>query len=225
MNIKDIDIDILLPTSKKLDRLDNLLCQIYACLNSGLKTRVTIGMTGDYRELYARLTKDQIDKIRFIKDCPEGGEVGHPALKYMLENFDYSDWITFVNDDDCTPSWALKHLWDKREGVSMVLGQAIGVSRERHFNLSAWKLGPMPDISINHICAGNGIYNMRSLEKLPKPWWNLIRTGDYDFVKRMEKHFPYKIIPSVVLMLSFAELSNLGVEFNFNFNKAYGKIL
>lgn len=223
MEVKDIDVDIFIPTSKKLKNLETLLCQIYIALNSGINTRVTIGMKGEYPELMQRLTPNQLPRIRFIKDAPEGGEVGHLAIQYMLEELTWADWVRYICDDDCITPWGLKHMWEARHGVSMVVGQALGVSREKHYDFTAWKLGP--SITFCHVAGNQVMFNMRSLEKLPKPWWGPSRTYDFDFIKRMSENFPYRIIPSVVDVMSFAELENLGREFQQNFHALYGGIL
>lgn len=214
------DIDVFIPTSKRPERLNNLLCQIYIALNSGVDTRVTVAMEGDYPELMKRLSVHQIATIRFIKDAPQGNAA--IPLKHCIENYEWNDWVLIsACDDDCLLPWGLKHLWDATKGVSMVIGQTLGVSRKQHYDFSAWKIG----ISVVPCHVSTVMVNMRSLERLPKPWIDIDPLTDYLLVKRMADHFPYRIIPNVCHVQSFAEIENLGKEFSDQFGQLYGALL
>jgi hypothetical protein len=219
------DLDVLIPTAKNKKHLNTLLTQINTALHCGLNTRVTIGMMGDYPELTERLNPKDSDRIRFIKDAPEGGEVGHRAIKYIFENPDieWTDWMRYICDDDLATPWGYKHLWGAKDGFSMVVGQALGVSRNTHYDFSHWKLGV--GIIFCHVAGSQIIFNRRDLEKLEKPWWDLSRTYDYDFIKRMSVNYPFKIIPNVVDILAFAEFENLGSDFKSQFMNLYGHLV
>jgi hypothetical protein len=212
------DIEVFIPTLKQ--RTNNLLCQIHTALNSGLNVRVTLSLPDEsYPEIIENLTESELKYIRLIKNVPQG-EPSIP-IKYCLENIEWGDWLLSVGDDDCILPWGLKHLWDARENVSMVIGQTIGVSRNKHYDFSAWKIGYR--IIPCHVSIA--FINMRSLEKLPKPWLEIDPLSDFKQIERMSNHFPYKIIPSVVHVQSFANMENLGNEFTKNFMEVYGHML
>lgn len=228
--MNDIDLDIFIPTAKNPKHLNTLVGQIMGALYCGLNTRVTIGMKGEYPELMNILSPKQIERMRFYKDVPEGDpdksdeiHPAHPAIRHMLENIEWVDWVRILCDDDLTPSWSYQHMWEARADAYMVMGQGLGVSREKHYDLTAWKLGR--SIQFCHLSANLTLFNMRMLEKLPKPWWLMHRTADFDFVKRYTDNFKYKIIPSVVDVVAFAERENLGDDFNKHFSDFYGEIL
>lgn len=228
------DIDVVIPTAKQLDRLDNLVCQINTSLNSGVDTRVVILMEGEYPELMERLTSKQIEKIMFVKDAPQG----NPSLpiKHCIENVELSEWMYSVGDDDCILPWGLKHLWEATQNiynvqnilnasnvdkVSMVIGQTLGVSRDNHYDLSLWKIGH--GIIPCHV--STALINVNRLRSLPKPWFEIDQLSDYLLIKRMSENFPYKIIPNVVHCQAFANVENLGPDFGAYFQKTYGHLL
>ena len=212
------DIDVFIPTLKQ--RTDNLLCQIHTVLNSGLNVRVTLSISDEhYPEVVENLTEKELKALRIITRVPQG-EAAIP-IKYCLENFEWADWVYPISDDDCVLPWGLQHLFEATEGVGMVMGQTIGVSRKKHYDFSLWKLG----IEIAPCHASTAMYNMRCLEKLPKPWYEIDPLSDFKLIEKMSKNFPYKIIPSVVHVQAFAELENLGREFSDSFMKIYGCLL
>lgn len=212
-----VDLDVLIVTRKK--RLDNLLCQVHTILNSGMNTRVTIGIEGEYPEFVSKLFPAQLERIRIVSGVPQGDP--SIPIQYCMENLEWSDWMYSSADDDCILPWGLKHLWENRDGVSMVIGQTIGVSRERHLDFSAWKIGR--SIEVCHV--STALINMRSLEKLEKPWLTVDPVSDFHLIDRMAKLYPYKITPSVVSVQAFAELNNLGDVFCENYMKIYGHLL
>lgn len=213
------DVDVLIATSKKLERLDNLICQVHTVLNSGINSRVTVAMEGFYPEFICRFTDEQFKRIRIIDDAPQGSP--SIPIKYCMENIEWSDWLYSTADDDCLLPWGLKHLMEATKDVSMVIGQTLGVSRQRHFDLSAWKIGR--EIIPCHV--SSALINMRSLEMLPKPWLEIDPLSDYFLIEKMSGKFPYKIIPSVISVQAFAELENLGQKFSEDFNKIYGHLV
>lgn len=210
------DIEFLIATQKK--RLEGLLCQIHIALNSGLNVRVTVGMDGEYPELMEKLPESYKDKIRFVKNVPQGT----PSISfgYLYENMDWDGWIYAVADDDIVLPWGLKHLWENREGVSMVIGQTIGVSRDDHFDFSGWKIGY--EVVENHV--STAFINSKDLSKLPKPWIVNEPNSDYLIIKRMADHFKYRVIPNVVHVQAFAKFENLGEEFKESYMNIYGHL-
>lgn len=213
------DIDILIPTSKKPERLNNLLCQIHTVLNSGINTRVTLAMDGPYPSLTSQLSHYPLSKVRLVYGAPQGS----PAIPaaYCMENLEWGDWMLNVSDDDCVLPWGLRHLWEATKDVSMVIGQTIGVSRTKHLDFSAWKIG----IGVIPCHVSTALINMRSLETLPKPWYRDDPLCDYLLIQRMSENFPFKIIPSVVHVQAFAEIENLGPEFGQIFRDVYGDLI
>ena len=212
------DLDVFIPTLKQ--RLNGLVCNIHTIFNSGLNVRVTISLPdNDYPELMELLTEKEKECIRFVPNVPQG-EPSIP-IKHCLENVELLEWVYLVADDDCVLPWGLQHLWEAREGYSMVMGQVLGVSRNKHLDFTAWKIGF--DIIESHV--STAMYNMRSLEKLPKPWYEISPISDYLLIRRMAENFTYNIIPSVVHVQAFAELDNLGPIFMNNFSKLYGHLL
>lgn len=212
------DIDVFIPTLKK--RTDNLLCQVHTALNSGLNARVTISIPdNDYAELINKLTDKEKINIRLIKKVPQG-EPSIP-IKYCLENESWSNWLLIIADDDCLMPWGLKHLYDATPGMGMVMGQTLGVSRNMHLDFSSWKIG----VGVIPCHCSTAFYNVRMLEKLSKPWCEIDPLSDYRLIQKMAENFPYKIIPSVCHVQSFAELENLGTDFSAKFHNLYGHLL
>lgn len=213
------DIDVVIPTAKQLERLNNLVCLINIIQNSGVRARAYIVMEGEYPELMERMTPKNLEKMAFCKNAPQGGP--SIPIKYALENLSLSDWVTVIADDDCLLPWGLKHLWEATNNVSMVVGQTLGVSRKDHYDLSSWKIG----IGIIPCHVSTALFNMRKIETLSKPWLEIDPLSDYILIKRMAETFPYKIIPNVVHCQAFANLENLGDDFGDYFNKTYGHLL
>lgn len=212
------DLDVFIPTLKQ--RTDNMLCQAHTVLNSGLNVRLTVSLPdNDYPELMDNLTPKEKEKVRLIPNVPQG-EPSIP-VKHCIENIDWSDWMYFPADDDCVLPWGLKHLWEGRDGVSMVIGQTLGVSRKEHLDFSAWKIG----YGVIPCHVSTALFHMPSLKSLPKPWYNIGPLADYELIKYMSANFAYKIIPSVVHVQAFAELENLGTEFASQFKMLYGHLL
>jgi hypothetical protein len=212
------ELDVFIPTIKK--KLNGLLCNVHTVLNSGLRVRVTISLPDDsYPEFMDKLTEEERSCIRLIKNVPQG----NPSIpiQFCMENLDWLEWVYMAADDDCILPWALKHLWEAREGVSMVMGQVIGTSREKHLDFSEWKIG----IDIIRCHVNTAMYNFNSLRTLPKPWLEIDPCSDYLMIKRFADNFPYKIIPSVVHVSAFAELENLPEDFVIMFKRMYGHIL
>lgn len=214
------DIDLYIPTAKQIERLPSLLAQINAGLNSGLNARVTISMDGEYPELNRSLSDEQIKKIRFVQ-APQGNP--SITIEHCLENTEWADWLYIAGDDDAILPWGLKHLYEARECVSMVLGQVLCVSREKHWDLSSYKVGQV--IVPCHISGANLLINTRSMEKLEKPWLINDPQSDYFLIKRMAENFKYTIIPSVVAVLCLCELDNLGTEFTAHWMSQYGRFV
>jgi hypothetical protein len=216
--MKTFDVDVFIPTLK--NRTANLICQIHTALNSDVKSRVTISIPDDdYPELMDQLTTQEKEKVRILKNVPQG-EPSIP-IKYCLENYGWCDWIFNDADDDCLLPWGLKHLLEASQNVSMVVGQIIGVSRDKHYDFSSWKIGH----SITQCHISKILFHFPSLVKLPKPWLEINPVSDFIFAKRMADNFAYKIIPSVVSVAAFAELYDLGVDFESNFRLLYGSML
>ena len=215
---KVFDLDVIIPTRKK--QTNNLLCQVHTVLNSGFNVRVTIGIPdSEYHEFFENLTNREKECIRLMKNVAQGSP--SIAFIYMLENMDWVDWIFPTADDDCILPWGLKHLLEVHNDMGMVMGQSLGVSREKHLDFSSWKIGH----SITECHCSTAIYNMRKMETLSKPWFENSPVSDFLLIKRMSENFPYKIIPSVVHVQAFAELENLGSIFTENFNKLYGHLI
>lgn len=214
----EFDVDVFIPTRKTL--LGNLNCQVQAVLNSGVNARATVSIGDDsYPEFTDNLTPEQLNRVRVIPNVPQGS--ASICIKHCLENIEWAPWVLTVADDDCLLPWGLKHLWDAREGVSMVIGQTLGLSRERHLDFTAWKIG----IGVTSCHVSTAMINMRSMATLRKPWMDLDPLSDFLMIKRMADNFPYRIIPSVVHVQAFAELDNLGSDFIRNFNSIYGHLL
>lgn len=228
------DLDVVIPTAKQLDRLDNLVCLINIVQNSGINSRAYIVMQGEYPELMERMTQRNLDRMEFCKTAPQG----HPCLpiEYALGELELSEWFISIADDDCLLPWGLKHLFDATKDivgaknlmnsanidkVGMVIGQTLGVSRVDHYDLSLWKIG----IGVIPCHVSTALVNVPMLRKLERPWLPIDPLADYLLIKRMSETFPYKIIPNVVHCQAFADVENLGEEFGAYFKKTYGHLL
>lgn len=199
------EIDVLIPTAKK--RVDNLLFQIRSALGQGLDVRVTIAMNGEYPELMERLTDEEKKKMRFVTDAPDGC-IGNPAVLHALETLDWADWYFQTGDDDALLPWGLKHLYENREGVCMVVGRALCVTKDGHKDLTPWEVGKTLEFcKVSGACA---LFNFRAVEKLPRPWWNPgSQVSDFELIHRMSRMCPYRLIPSVIFVLALEETSVL----------------
>lgn len=218
MTESEIDIDVFIPTLKK--RTNGLLCNVHTVLNSGLNVRVTVSIPDEsYPDLMDGLTDREKACIRIIPNVPQG-EPSIP-IKHCVENVEWAEWLYMIADDDCILPWALQHLWNARKGVAMVMGQVIGTSRKDHLDFSGWKIG----LSITECHVSTAMYNTKRLQELPKPWYEIDPLSDYKFIKKFSDHFPHKIIPSVVHVQAFAELSNLSPDFCADFYRIYGRLL
>ena len=212
------DVDVFIPTLKQ--RTNSLLCNVHTAFNSGLNVRVTVSLPDDsYDELMDNLTEKEKNLTRLIPNVPQGSAA--IPIAHCLEKIEWSDWVYPVADDDCILPWGLQHLYEATEGVGMVMGQTFGTSRKKHYDFSSWKLG----FQIIPCHASTAMYNMRKMEKLPKPWYLIDDLSDFYLIKKMSDNFPYIIIPSVVHVQAFAEASDLGEEFSANFHGFYGHML
>ena len=214
------DLDVFIPTAKQPERTNNLICQINTALNCGLNTRVTIGMEGDYPGLLDNFRKEQLERIRIVTGVPQG--TPSISIEHVLETTDWVDWVHIPADDDCVLPWGYQHLWEARKDVSMVLGQVLCVSRATHLDFSSYKVGRKLEVGfISGACA---LFNMRSMEKLPKPWMPNNPVSDFDMIKKMAENFPYTIIPNVVSVMSLTELESLHHSFQDHYKKIYGHL-
>lgn len=218
MSETTFDLDVFIPTRKQ--QLGNLVCQAQAVFNSGVNARLTVGIGDDqYQEFLDQFIPKHQNRIRIIPNVPQGGV--SICVKHCMENIDWSEWVLSVSDDDIILPWGIDHLWEAREGVAMVIGQTLGVSRENHLDFTAWKIG----VAVAPCHVSTAMINMEKLKTLPKPWIVHDPLFDFILIRRMADTFPYRITPSVVHVQAFAELENLGSEFGENFRKVYGHLL
>lgn len=212
------DLDVFIPTLKK--RTNGLLCNVHTVLNSGVNVRVTVSIPDDnYPEFMDALTDKEKSCVRIINNVPQGDP--SIPIEYCLENIEWTEWVYIVADDDCVLPWGLAHLMSARQGMSLVMGQAIGVSRIRHFDFSSWKIGI--DVVEGHVNAA--MFNYNTLKKMKKPWFTNHPCCDYLLIKKMTDLYPYRIIPNVVHVSAFAELENLTEEFQNEFMSTYRNLL
>ncbi|MDI6788498.1 MAG: hypothetical protein QME51_09020 [Planctomycetota bacterium] len=197
-----MDIDILIPTSKK--RLQKLLWQIRSCFNQGLDVRVTVASTGEYPELLERLTDVERIKMRFIIDAPEG-LCGNAASKHAMENYEWGDWFYSIGDDDALLPWGLKHLWNNKQGVDMVIGRALCVSKGQNLDLTQYRVGTvLARGRVSGVCT---LFNFRKVEKLGKPYWDADSVvSDWELIEKMAENHKYKIIPETVCVLALGNV-------------------
>jgi hypothetical protein len=138
--------------------------------------------------------------MRFVHDAPKG-LIGNPAVSYCMETLEWADWYYVTGDDDALLPWGLRHLYENRQGVSMVIGEGLCVSREKHESLAAWKIGGL--IKCGRVSASCALFNFRDIEKLPRPWFNSdSKVADFELISRMATTYPYRMIPSTIFVLT-----------------------
>ena len=124
-------IDVLLPTQGK--RMNGLKFQIQAILNNSYKDiRLWTLIDADN----AREVEAEIDKIKdprhYVVVVPKEwrGNWGHRPIRYAIEELPLEgEWIITSGDDDVITEWALDELIKKSDGVNMVVGICLPVSR------------------------------------------------------------------------------------------------
>src|SRR5574338_301489 len=196
-------IDILIATAKERRRLPNLLANIRTALASDLETRVTLAMLGDYPELEDELSQAEKARIRMVKDAPLGS-MGNAAALRCKEALDWGEWYYQIGDDDALLPWGLDHLYAATEGVSVVIGQAIVVTKDTHLDATAWKVGrKLAPGCVSGVCA---LMRFEDLERLPKPWYHVrSETADFELIAKMAGCYPYTVIANTVAVLSLEE--------------------
>lgn len=216
MNIPEIDV--LIPTARQPERFHNLLFQIRAVLNSPVNARVTVAMSGEWPELIHAIHPKEWDRVRIASECPdgqkgnpfhtEGGYMSGPKVAWCLDNLDWGDWWYFMGDDDCLLPWGLRHMLDASDGVDMVIGQVLGVSRKDHLDFTPYTIGR--SIARCRVSSAGAMFRVEAMKKLDKPWWNP-NSGyaDWELIERMSKAYLHRITASTIHVLSLCELPQL----------------
>ena len=196
------ELDVLIPTS--MQGLENLLFNVRGIFSQELDVRITIASSVKADALKELLTDREMESMRFIEDAPVG-QWGNAASKYAMENFNWANWFYSIGDDDAILPWGLKHLMANRKGVSMVIGQALCVSKNGQKDLTHYHVGRV--ISVGKVSGVCALFNFRDIEKLGKPYWIAESpVSDFQLINRMSMEYKYKIIPNTVCCLALAEV-------------------
>lgn len=204
------DLDILLPTGRQ--RLHNLLFQIRAILSSPVKARPVVMMGARWPEFLDALSTDERDRILICWNAPDVPELkGQQKVEWALENLILAPWFAYFSDDDALLPWGLEALMQNNQGVSMVMGRVLGVSRKNHLDFTPYAVNKA--IVRNHCSNAGTIYKTEDVLKLERPYLNLAEpASDWEFIERMAKNHNHRIIPDVISVLTLYEMEQFPTD-------------
>jgi len=198
-------VDILMATQQKKK---STICAIKSALNQtfqDIRVTVILDESDNPSEELKRLERN--DKRLRVLFCPWKGK-GGPGMAYRwaLENLDMAEWFTMYGDDDMWTYWAIEELYKNTEkDIGMVIGKCYAFAPKDHRHITMYGL----HIKKALITGANCLYNMRLLEKLPKPWYDSeVYEGDWELINKMCA-YPFKQINAMVHLLSMWQFDNL----------------
>ena len=192
-------IDVLLPTQGK--RMNGLKFQIQAILNNSYKD-IHLWVLIDCDN--AHDIEDEIDVMGYYPNerftsivVPEEwqGNWGHRPIKYAIEELPLEgDWIITSGDDDVITEWALDELIKQSDGVNMVVGICLPVSR---------MLGQTDRVLGEHMGLGQitgscCLYRSSSVKEVG--YDDSTYEADWKLIEKMMR-FPYRQIKSVLFVM------------------------
>lgn len=201
-------IDVVIPTQFRIERRWTLIHQIKSALNQEIPARVVI-LSSEKSWLYlsnsvmeSLTANERANVINFIHadgGTEQGGPLGYmcnPALLAYMESGLAAAWQLQSCDDDCLTPWALKSLLGASQGVSMVLGRAVAVSR-KYEDRREYKLNEA--IERCHVGLAAAIIKTEDVMKLAPPRFNIFTGyGDWELIKRMSDTYPFRFIDQIV---------------------------
>jgi hypothetical protein len=191
-------IDVLLPTAGK--RMNGLKFQIQAILNNSYKDiRLwTLIDNDNAKEIRDELRKDlKFDSRHKTIVVPEEwrGNWGHRPIKYAIEKLPLEgEWIITSGDDDVITEWALDELIRQSQGVNMVVGICLPVSRM--LGQTDRVLGE--HMAYGHITGSCCLYRSSSVREVG--YDDSTYEADWKLIEKMMR-FPLRQIKSVLFVM------------------------
>jgi hypothetical protein len=189
-------IDVLLPTQGK--RMNGLKFQIQAILNNSYKDiRLwTLIDSDNAEEVRAELSKT-LHKRHNIIIVPEEwrGNWGHRPIKYAIEELPLKgEWLITSGDDDVITEWALDELIKQSQGVNMVVGICLPVSRM--LCQTDRVLGE--HMALGQITGSCCLYRLSSVKEVG--YDDSTYEADWKLIEKMMR-FPFRQIKSVLFVM------------------------
>lgn len=165
--------------------------------------RLNILADGNYDSV--RALAGELRENERIIEIPNGprGNVGHPAVRWTIENVeDLHGWVFICGDDDITYPNAYQKFADAMDDCSMVVGVVNAVTR----NASKQHIKYLGNeqIAVCHVTGSCCIYRLEDMKQLEAPCYSdATYDSDWTLIRRMIERFKYKRIPDIVYRLDF----------------------
>lgn len=194
-------IDVLMPTQGI--RFEGLVYQIVAILNQkhrALTLWVLVdteddSILHDIEDIVRRVPSPKIQIVRVPSEW--GGHWGHRPIKYAIEHLPLEgEWVFMTGDDDCIPVWSLDGLMAASEGVDMVCGLCIGLTRNQEYTGEVWG----QDLAINKATGSCCMYRLETVKELG--YSDDRYAADWDLIERfLTAGKPYRKINKVISIM------------------------